>query len=659
VAVAGYLPPIVAEVLAEVGKFKAEMGEVKEEMSTLQATQTKLAAAGKVAMAGLAIAVAGVGYESVKLASNFDQTMELIRTQAGDTTDNLDGLKNAVLNIAPAVGIGPEKLAEGLYHIISTGMRGQAALDTLTQAAKLASIGMADLDDVTYAMSGVMSIGMKDVHSAADAISFMNATVGMGDMRMDKLTQAIGTGILPAFKSAGLGMTDFAASLATLTDNSVPADEAATRLKMTVALMSAPTMRAADALESIGLSSTQLAEDMRQPNGMLVAVMDLKKHLEAAGLTAVQQNQVIEHAFGGGRTSGAIMTLIQESDRLKSKYDQLGTAAGRAAATNDAWAEQQKQFSQQVHELEAKLQVLGIRIGNWLIPKLMSFAHWLSEHKKLIKELAPYIGAVLVVAIAAYTASMIAAAAATIAAQASTLLIGAGIALVIYAIYELVKHWTTVWNWINKIAGDVWHWIYNNIWVPIRDWFKDFSTGLGVLKDDWYAGWHAIGDAIKDVYDHTIGPIIDKVQSGVSDLKETLKDLTGLGPGGGKLLPNANTGAAKGGGDKLLQNANKLPSYDVGGTVPGPAGRPQLAIVHGGERILTVDQVAALGRRPGTTPAGPAATVAAQGGDLVINQTIVTPDGEVLRRQQLRYARRAGLNPNELFPASTGSLVRG
>src|SRR6185369_2174122 len=181
-ALAGYLPPVVAEIVAETGKFKAGMAEAKAEVDSFGGAVTKAAAVGKVALAGLAIGVTAVGYESVKMAANFDQAMEMIHTQAGASQAEVESMKDAVLALAPAVGIGPEKLAEGLYHIESSGMRGAQALDVLKQSAKLAQIGMADLDDVTYAMSGVMSVGMKDVRDASDAIAFMNATVGMGDM---------------------------------------------------------------------------------------------------------------------------------------------------------------------------------------------------------------------------------------------------------------------------------------------------------------------------------------------------------------------------------------------------------------------------------------------------------------------------------------------
>lgn len=546
-----FLPPVVAHLIADIGEFQAAMGTAKAETTGLQAANARLAAAGKVAMAALAVGVAAVGYESVKLAKNFDQTMELIHTQAGASQAEVDGLKNSVLNLAPAVGIGPEKLAEGLYHIESTGFRGKAALDILTASAKLAAMGLADLDTVTFAMSGVMSVGMKDIQGAADATNYLNTIVGMGDMRMDKLAAAIGTGVLPSFKAAGLGMTDFGASLATITDNSTSADEAATRLRMTVSMMAAPTLKARDALASIGISSTQLADDMRKPNGLLVAVLDLKDHLEKSGKTASEQNAIIAAAFGGGRSSGAIHTLLEESDRLRSKYGQLGDASSRAAKAQEAWKAQQQQFSQQLHQLGAEAQVLGVRIGEWLIPKLQESASWLAKHIGVVKIAAVIIGSVLVAAMTAWTASVIANTVAMLANPMTWIILAiiAAIALLAIGIYELVKHWSTVWGWIKRIALDVWHalvdawhwtwneikkvvfWIHDNIVQPIVDFFdkyfvrptKIILTGFMiffkfvwgflsvVLKDFgdfWAAVWNAIVAVIMWVHNNVMVPLV-------------------------------------------------------------------------------------------------------------------------------------------------------
>lgn len=664
----GYLPPVVAEILAQNGEFKAAMSETKAELTGLQAATSKLAAVGKVAMAGLAIGVAAVAFESVKLAASFDQTMELIHTQDQAAQSTVEALKGKVLDLAGAVGQSPGSLAEALYHIASVlgpavmdTVQGQAqAMDILTQAAKLASLGMANLDDVTYALSGVMSVGMKDIHNATDAVAMMNATVGMGDMRMQDLAAAIGTGILPAFKTAGLSFNDFAASIATLTDNSVPANEAATRLRMTVALLTAPSGEAAKALEDIGLSQidaanaltardaelaqfgitvSQLASDMQQPNGLLVAVKDLKSHLE--GLSAPAAAAVIEKAFGGGKTSGAIQTLLEESDRLQSKYDQLGTSADRAKKFEDAWADQRKQFSQQWNELKDRVEAYGIKLGNWLIPKIQTAITWMSQHKDIVKILAIVIGTVLVVAIIAYTAAMMSAAIATLAATWPILAIIAVIALVAIGIYELVKHWDTAWNWIKQISGDVWHWIYQYIWKDgIWKAFDVTRDTLDQLVDWWKKGWDKIGEDIQNVYDHTIKPVLDAIGKGTQAIHDFF-DTSAHGTTAG--IPGRAGGGPVNAGMPYMVGENGPELY-----VPGQSGT-----------ILTPGQIAAMGRSSGSSGGGggPSGGTGGGGGggDQVIHQHIYL-DSKQIWEGQLSLARNKSLTPAQMWPSTARAI---
>lgn len=662
----GYLPPVVAQVLAEAGEFNAAMVETGTKLKGLEAATTKMAAVGKVAMAGLAIGVAAVGFESVKLAASFDQTMELIHTQDQAAQSTVEALKGKVLDLAGAVGQSPGSLAEALYHIASVlgpavmdTVQGQAqAMDILTQSAKLASLGMANLDDVTYALSGVMSVGMKDVHNATDAVALMNATVGMGDMRMQDLARAIGTGILPAFKTAGLSFNDFAASMATLTDNSVPADEAATRLRMTVALLTAPSGEAAKALEAIGLSQidasnaltdrdaelaqfgitvSQLASDLQQPNGLLVAVKDLKSHLE--GLSAPAAAAVIEKAFGGGKTSGAIQTLLDESDRLQSKYDQLGTTTDRAKKFDEAWADQKKQFSQQWNELKDRVEAYGIKLGNFLIPKIQSAIGWMSQHKDIVKILAIIIGTVLVVAIIAYTVAMASAAIATLAATWPILLAIAVIALLVIGIYELVKHWDTVWTWIKRITNDVWQWIYQYIW---KDGLEKFFTWVGTALQDfgdfWVKVFTAVGTFLQWTYDHPLKPIFDAIGSSINAINNFM-DTSAHGTQRG--IPGRAGGGPVDAGQPYWMGENGPELF-----VPGTSGT-----------ILTQGQIAAMGGSGGTPGGGSggAGSQASGGGDQVIHQHIHL-DGKEIWSGILTVARNKSLTPAQMWPSTARAI---
>ncbi len=325
-------------------------------------------------------AMLGVGYESVKLATQFEASMARVVTQANAPKADLAGLKRDVLALGGKTAQTPNELADGLYHLESAGFRGKQALDLLAAAAQGATIGNSNLGDTTQAMIAVTASGIKGVNGASDAMAILNTTVGIGDMKMEGLAKAMSTGLLPAARSVGIGMSDVSAALATITDNATPPEEAATRLRMTFSLLANHTPKAEKALGSIGLTQSQLATTMRGKGGLVAAVLELKDHLEHSGSTAVQQSRIIAQAFGGGKSSSAIQTLITQSDRLVEKSHQIGTAAQRAAKFQDAWKATTETFSFRLKALRANLESVGITIGNALIPSLTKVVGYINAH---------------------------------------------------------------------------------------------------------------------------------------------------------------------------------------------------------------------------------------------------------------------------------------
>lgn len=337
-------------------------------MGAFQEAEGGLAGFGKAMLAvGAVVAtvVAGAALVSIDWAKQFQADLTLIHTQAGDTTADLGKIASGLEQMSTETATGPDELAKALYHVESAGFRGAQALDMVRQAAELAKIGGANLEDTTQAVVGSLAAFGDKGLTASQAVAILNATVGAGDMRMEGLASAMSTGILPAARTMGLGLTDVGAALATLTDNVTPPEEAATRLRMTFTQLGAPTAAAARELEKIGISGTELADDMRQPNGLLVAITDLKKHLDESGMSAVEQSQVIARAFGGGRSSAAIETLLSEYDRFKDKYAAINQGT---KDFGQAWADTQQTVSFQTQQTEADIKDLGTIAGMALLP---------------------------------------------------------------------------------------------------------------------------------------------------------------------------------------------------------------------------------------------------------------------------------------------------
>lgn len=354
--------------------------------SSLKSFGSEASALGSTFTKAFTLPIVGVGVAAAKMAVDFQQQMTYVRTDAGDTTDNIDKLSNSVLNLAKTSQFGPDELAKGLYHIASLGLRGADAMNALNTAQQMASVGGSDLESTATALGGALVTGIQGVQNYSDAAGTLDAIIGAGNMRMQDLVGAIGTGVLPVFKNAGLTLTDFGAALATLTDNGQQADAAATHLRMTIALMEAPSKKAQGVLKDIGMTSTQMAMDM-QTKGLIPALEDLKQHLlDTYGTTAegkVKMAQALTEMFGGGRSSAAIQTLVDELDRVSNKETQIGQ---QTSEFSTKVGEQQESASARLKTAWSSVQADLIQLGSKVLPVVADdfdmFVHKLDELKQ-------------------------------------------------------------------------------------------------------------------------------------------------------------------------------------------------------------------------------------------------------------------------------------
>lgn len=568
---------------------------------------------GAIGVVGIAV---GLGL-AAKSASDFQAQMRLLVTQAGATTAEMNAMSKGVLDMASSVGTSPDELAKGLYHLESAGFRGATALNALRIAAEGAKVGHANLEDVTNALDAVLVAGVPEAHDMAGAMGELNAIVGAGDMRMQDLADAMGTGILASAKVFGLGLKDVGAALAVMGDNNIRGADAATKLRMALSLMGATTDKAASALKQIGIGPTELAQKMRS-GGLVAALADLQKHLKASGKSAVEQARILSEAFGGGKSAGTILLLLQQLDRLKTKE---GDIASGAKGFQTAWEGTQQNFSFQWGRATAAVEAAGIKIGTKLlppltdlfknvivplIPKLADMAStWLDKAVPAVEKFAKWIGTLkpdfqkaydiittlkpYLIEIGVLWVAWNVALAVTKAINMATLA-----AQFVLGMIQIVRSvgLATAAQWLLNIALDAnpigiviialgllaaaFIWAYNNV-GPFRDavngvwsWLQGFGNWLGQ-----YLGplLKAVGKLFVDLVSGNWGSVM-------SDAQQLMSIVGAKAGNGGPAFTRNNFG----------KRSSGIQSFDTGGIVPGPLGSARLAIVHGGERVLTPEQ---------------------------------------------------------------------
>lgn len=389
---------------------------------------------GRIAL-GLAGGIAG----ATTLAVKFQGLTTLLNTQAGASVKHVEQLSSGMLKMSYEVGQTPNHLAEAMYHVVSAmnkvlppTQQVSKELEVLHAAAQGAAIGHANLDETTYALSSaMMSLGAAN-HNATEMMGSLNAIVGVGDMRMQEFVTSLRSGVIPSATNFGVSLNSMGAALAYLTDRGMPAVVAATRLRMAMTMMGAPTKQAAAQLEAIGMSAgqvhaattamsealtksgvrvTTLAHDMRQPDGIQVALTDLMDHLKSAGLNAEASGALIARAFGGARSGSAVMTLIQHTDQLKQTFEAVNK---QQHSFGSDWKHTQETLQFQFKQLVGGAEALGVTLGTMLIPPtekligdLKSTAEWFGHNEAALKALEYTIGIFAAVTIGSYFTSKI------------------------------------------------------------------------------------------------------------------------------------------------------------------------------------------------------------------------------------------------------------
>ena len=325
--------------------------------------------AAKMALLGVGVAAA----YGIDKAMKFQSQMLLLNTQAGVSMPNVKKMSQGVLEISTQTGQSLTSVAESAYHVASNmeslGGTPVQMLRAVKIAAEGAAVGHSNLVDTTNALTSVIASGIPGAKNYQQAMGAINATVGAGDMTMQDLAEAMGTGVVPVVKGYGLTLKDTGAALATYGDLNIRGAKAGTELRMAVQALAVPAAAGKTELNALGLSTTSLSRDM-ESGGLLKALDDLSGRFEKNGITAKNMGGVITDIFG--KKAGAGLSLLMENlDRFQSKYPALTKGANDFG---QAWERTQATPAQKWKELTAGLQASAVNFGTSLLPAFTAAA---------------------------------------------------------------------------------------------------------------------------------------------------------------------------------------------------------------------------------------------------------------------------------------------
>ena len=350
--------------------------------ASMRRAGTSIAATGASLSKYVTLPIVAVGAVSAVAAAKFDDSMNLIRTQAGGSAKDVEYLKEKVLELGAEGQHGPAELSDALYHLKSVGLGNAKAMAALTASERLASVGHADLEATTNAVAGAYKSGIEGARSFGGAVGTLNAIIGAGNMRMEDLNAALGTGFLVNAQQFGVSLESVGSALAMMTSRGIPATRSAMALKMAFAGIAAPSAKAEKIMSDLGLSSKDLAQTMRE-GGLQPAMQKIADSLK--GMSKTEATQKLTQMFGA-KSSQAILTLL---GNLKDYDKTLKQVHGNAGKFDAAAAAQAKETTAKWAKFKSTMSTVAIQIGDVLLPALTQIATAIVKMARSFSRLDP------------------------------------------------------------------------------------------------------------------------------------------------------------------------------------------------------------------------------------------------------------------------------
>lgn len=320
--------------------FEDKYNEVHSKTEVLENTVDNLGhifdKAGKLAaaaFAGISAAAVKAVKDVTSVGSSFEAAMSQVAATMGMTVNDIqsgaDGyvkLTEAAREMGATTKYTATEAAEALNYLALAGYDVEDSISVLPKVLNTAAAGGMDLakasDMVTDAMS---ALGL----SVDDTELFVDRLAKTSQKSNTSIAQ-LGEGILQiggTARSLAGGVTELDTALGILANNGIKAAEGGTALRQVILNLTAPTEKAKEYMESIGLSAYDAAGNMKPLNQIFRELDDIMSQFN----TQQEKDNVITSIFDARQLKSARALLANYGEQWDKLYNQIENANGAAS----------------------------------------------------------------------------------------------------------------------------------------------------------------------------------------------------------------------------------------------------------------------------------------------------------------------------------------
>lgn len=342
-------------------------------------TSSALIGAGKALTLGVTAPLLAMGGVAVKVAVDFDKAMMGVNSVLKLQGAEFEGLKAEVLDFSTQTSKSSADVALALRGITSSGFEAGDAMGILKVSVDAAGNMMVDTATTTRALTSVLKAFGMEAGEVTHVADVMETMANKSAIEFEALTGSIGnaTGIAAA---AGIPFETLGAALMTVTDAGYSVAESSTAVRAIIQTMLKPTDELADLFEEWGYASGEAALQALGLDGVM------EKLRESTGGSAAQ---VVE-LLGNVRASKAAFALMsQEGRAFADSLDEVARASENEGEHMKMSDIRHESAAYHMAKLKSEVEVLGIRLGNVLLPTVIDVVDVMKDFATTLATLPP------------------------------------------------------------------------------------------------------------------------------------------------------------------------------------------------------------------------------------------------------------------------------
>lgn len=362
---------LMSSITLDTDGYRIQLEEAGEETSSfgdkLKSGFSTVAKIGATAIGAASTAVVSFATSSVSAGSQFDASMSQVAATAGKTIDEITELRDFAMEMGAKTAFSATQAADALNYMALAGYDADQSMEALPNVLNLAAAGGIDLayasDMVTDAQSA-LGLSMEE---SAELVDKMAMASSKSNTSVAQLGDAILTVGGTAKNLAG-GTTELSTALGILADNGVKGAEGGTALRNIILSLAAPTDKAGQFMDMLGLSVYDAAGNMRPLNDIFTDLNTIMSDMDQSDRTLVL-SEIFEKA--DLKSANALLANTgQRFDELSGYIDESAGAAERMAAT------QLDNLTGDVTLFKSALEGAQIVVSDQLTPTLRQFVQF-------------------------------------------------------------------------------------------------------------------------------------------------------------------------------------------------------------------------------------------------------------------------------------------